>query len=110
MSFLCERGIRALSDVTEDTLDLGVIPALRSISHLPLVVDPSHGAGKNHLVVPLARASTAVGVDGLLVEVNVQLSTGSLRSRQELTPEHFMHLVPDVQAIHRVVIDGAGTA
>ena len=105
---LCERGIRTFSDETEDTLDLGAIPAVRGISHLPLVVDPSHGAGKNYLVAPLARASAAVGVDGLLVEVNMPSSAGILSSRQELTPEQFTNLVYDVRAIHRVVAVGTG--
>lgn len=104
---LCERGIRTFSDETEDTLDLGAIPTIRGISHLPLVVDPSHGAGKNYFVAPLARASAAVGVDGLLVEVNMPSSAGTL-SRQELTPEQFTHLVSDARAIHRVVTAGSG--
>lgn len=103
---LCERGVRTFSDHTEDTLDLAVIPAVRSISHLPLVVDPSHGTGKNYLVTPLARASVAVGIDGLIVEVNERLSQTQLNSGQELTPDQYMQMVSDVRAIHDIITRG----
>ncbi|MCA1850140.1 MAG: 3-deoxy-7-phosphoheptulonate synthase [Acidobacteria bacterium] len=66
---LCERGVRTFSQHTRNTLDLAAIPAVRRISHLPVIVDPSHGTGKNHMVTPLARAGVAVGADGLIIEV-----------------------------------------
>src|ERR1044072_4178267 len=69
---LCERGIRTFAQHTRNTLDLAAIPAVRRISHLPVIVDPSHGTGKNFMVTPLARAGVAVGADGLIVEVHDQ--------------------------------------
>jgi 3-deoxy-7-phosphoheptulonate synthase len=101
---LCERGVRTFSQHTEDTLDLAVIPAVRSISHLPLIIDPSHGTGKNYLVAPLARAGAAVGIDGLIVEVNEPPSSTRLNHGQELTPDQYMQMVFDVRAIHEVII------
>jgi 3-deoxy-7-phosphoheptulonate synthase len=67
---LCERGIRTFSDFSRNTLDLAVVPAVKKRSHLPILVDPSHGTGKRHKVLPLSRAAIAVGADGLLVEVH----------------------------------------
>src|SRR3981081_3234597 len=67
---LCERGVRTFAQHTRNTLDLAAVPAVRQISHLPVVIDPSHGTGKNYMVTPLARAGVAVGADGLLVEPN----------------------------------------
>ena len=69
---LCERGIRTFAQHTRNTLDLAAIPAVRRLSHLPVIVDPSHGTGKNYMVTPLARAGVAVGADGLIVEVHDQ--------------------------------------
>ena len=69
---LCERGVRTFAQHTRNTLDLASIPAVRRISHLPVVVDPSHGTGKNYMVIPLACAGVAVGADGLIVEVHDQ--------------------------------------
>src|SRR3989442_12992438 len=69
---LCERGIRTFAQHTRNTLDLAAIPAVRRISHLPVLVDPSHGTGRNFMVTPLARAGVAVGSDGLIVEVHDQ--------------------------------------
>src|SRR5215217_179582 len=67
---LCERGVRTFSDHARNTLDLAAVPAVRRLSHLPIIVDPSHAAGHNYLVLPLAKASIAVGADGLIVEVH----------------------------------------
>src|SRR5215813_2099865 len=67
---LCERGVRTFSDFSRNTLDLAVVPAVKKRSHLPILVDPSHGTGKRHKVLPLSRAAVAVGADGLLVEVH----------------------------------------
>src|SRR5206468_687499 len=69
---LCERGIRTFAQHTRSTLDLGVVPAIRRISHLPVIIDPSHSGGTNYMVAPLARAGVAVGADGLMVEVHNQ--------------------------------------
>ena len=67
---LCERGVRTFADHTRNTLDLSVVPAVQRISHLPIIVDPSHGTGKRNKVTPLSRAAVAVGADGLIVEVH----------------------------------------
>src|SRR6266566_3093687 len=67
---LCERGVRTFSDFSRNTLDLAVVPAVKKRSHLPILVDPSHGTGKRHKFLPLSRAAVAVGADGLIVEVH----------------------------------------
>src|SRR5207244_8532969 len=67
---LCERGVRTFADHTRNTLDLSLIPAVQRLSHLPIVVDPSHGTGKRNKVTPLSRAAVAVGADGLVTEVH----------------------------------------
>ena len=69
---LCERGVRTFADHTRNTLDLSVVPAVQRLSHLPIIVDPSHGTGKRNKVTPLSRAAVAVGADGLIVEVHLQ--------------------------------------
>ncbi len=74
---LCERGIRTFSQHTRNTLDLAAIPAVRRVSHLPVIVDPSHGTGKNYMVTALARAGVAVGADGLIVEVHDASGAGA---------------------------------
>ncbi|MDQ5844404.1 MAG: 3-deoxy-7-phosphoheptulonate synthase [Acidobacteriota bacterium] len=101
---LCERGIRTFSQHTRNTLDLASIPAVKRISHLPVIVDPSHGTGKNFMVTPLARAGVAVGADGLIVEVHDRPSQALSDGAQALTPEQYEQLVSEVRAIHDVVI------
>lgn len=86
---LCERGIRTYSDHSRFTLDLSAIPELRRLTHLPLIVDPSHAAGKRHMVIPLARASLAVGADGIMVEVHPRPEEALVDGTQSLTPEMF---------------------
>ena len=78
---LCERGIRTFTDHTRNTLDLSIVPAVQRLSHLPIIVDPSHGTGKRDKVLPLARAAVAVGCDGLIVEVHPDAGQGALRRR-----------------------------
>jgi 3-deoxy-7-phosphoheptulonate synthase len=101
---LCERGIRTFSQHTRNTLDLASIPAVKRLSHLPVIVDPSHGTGKNFMVTPLARAGVAVGADGLIVEVHDQPSRALSDGAQALTPDQYEQLVSEVRAIHDVVI------
>jgi 3-deoxy-7-phosphoheptulonate synthase len=100
---LCERGVRTFAQHTRNTLDLAAIPAVRRISHLPVVVDPSHGTGKNHMVTPLARAGVAVGADGLIIEVHNHPERALSDGAQSLTLEQYEHLVPEVRAIHDVI-------
>jgi 3-deoxy-7-phosphoheptulonate synthase len=100
---LCERGIRTFAQHTRNTLDLAAIPAVRRISHLPVIVDPSHGTGKNFMVTPLARAGVAVGADGLIVEVHDQPDQALSDGAQALTLEQYEQLVSEVRSIHEVI-------
>jgi 3-deoxy-7-phosphoheptulonate synthase len=106
---LCERGIRTFAQHTRNTMDLAAIPAVRSISHLPVIVDPSHGTGKNFMVTPLARAGVAVGADGLIVEVHDQPDHALSDGAQALTLEQYAQLVSEVRSIHEVIAPAAVT-
>ena len=100
---LCERGIRTFAQHTRNTLDLAAVPAVRRISHLPVLIDPSHGTGKNYMVTPLARAGVAVGADGLIVEVHDQPDHALSDGAQALTLEQYEEMVTEVRAIHEVL-------
>ncbi len=100
---LCERGIRTFAQHTRNTLDLSAVPAVRRVSHLPVIVDPSHGTGKNYLVTPLARAGVAVGADGLIIEVHDQPERALSDGAQALTIAQYAQLVTEVRAIHDVI-------
>jgi 3-deoxy-7-phosphoheptulonate synthase len=90
---LCERGIRSFEPATRFTLDLSAIPVVKQLSHLPIIVDPSHAAGRRDLVVPLALAAAAVGADGLLVDVHTDAATARCDGRQALNAEDFSTLI-----------------
>jgi 3-deoxy-7-phosphoheptulonate synthase len=96
---LCERGIRTFENYTRFTLDLTAVPVLKSLSHLPVVVDPCHGTGKWKLVTPMARASVACGADGLLVEVHPEPDRALSDGPQQLTPENFAIMMQELDAI-----------
>src|SRR6266446_1879815 len=100
---LCERGIRTFAQHTRNTLALAAIPAVRRISHLPVIVDPSHGTGKNYMVTPLARAGVAVGADGLMIEVHGRPELALSDSAQALTLSEYAQLIEEVRPIHEVV-------
>src|SRR5215813_10571369 len=102
---LCERGVRTFADHTRNTLDLSIVPAVQQRSHLPIIVDPSHGTGKRAKVIPLARAAIAVGADGIMVEVHNQPEQALSDGPQALLPEMFKQLVAEVQAIYRVLAE-----
>lgn len=106
---LCERGIRTFAQHTRNTLDLSAVPAVRRISHLPVIVDPSHGTGKNYMVTPLARAGVAVGADGLIIEVHDRPDHALCDGAQALTLEQYEELVSQVRAIHEVIAPAAVT-
>ncbi len=106
---LCERGIRTFAQHTRNTLDLSAIPAVRRVSHLPVIVDPSHGTGKNYMVTPLARAGVAVGADGLIIEVHDQPDHALCDGAQALTLDQYEQLVSEVRAIHEVIAPAAVT-
>src|SRR4029077_15229138 len=96
---LCERGVRTFAQHTRNTLDLASVPAIRRISHLPVIVDPSHGTGSAYMVTPLARAGVAVGADGLMVEVHNHPELALSDGAQALTPSEYAQLVGEVRAI-----------
>jgi 3-deoxy-7-phosphoheptulonate synthase len=100
---LCERGVRTFADHTRNTLDLSIIPAVQRLSHLPILVDPSHGTGKRNKVIPLSRAGVAVGCDGLIVEVHHDPDRALSDGAQSLFPEQFEQLVSEVRQIAAVV-------
>ncbi len=104
---LCERGIRTFAQHTRNTLDLAAIPAVRRVSHLPVIVDPSHGTGKNYMVTPLARAGVAVGADGLIIEVHDQPDHALSDGAQALTPAQYERLVSEVRSIYEVIAPAA---
>jgi len=94
---LCERGIRTFDSVTRNTLDVAAVPILKSVSRLPVIVDPSHAAGARMLVPPLARAATVAGADGLLVEVHPAPETALSDGVQSLTFEEFRLMMDELQ-------------
>ena len=100
---LCERGIRTFATHARNTMDLSIVPAIQRLSHLPVIVDPSHGTGHNYMVTPLARASVAVGADGLIIEVHPAPAEALCDGAQALTPAQYVELVDQVRKIHAVV-------
>jgi 3-deoxy-7-phosphoheptulonate synthase len=100
---LCERGVRTFADHTRNTLDLSVIPAVKRMSHLPIIVDPSHGTGRRHKVIPLARAGVAVGADGIMVEVHHDPDQALSDGPQALFPEQFQTLMEELRSLAPVV-------
>ncbi|HYM69522.1 MAG TPA: 3-deoxy-7-phosphoheptulonate synthase [bacterium] len=96
---LCERGIRTFENYTRFTLDLNAVPVLKSLTHLPVIVDPCHGTGKWRLVTPMARASVAAGADGLLVEVHPEPDKALSDGPQQLTPHNFTIMMQELDAI-----------
>ncbi len=100
---LCERGIRTFEKYTRNTLDISAIPMLKSLSHLPVVSDPSHGTGKRNLVIPVSLASVAAGADGLMVEVHPEPEKALSDGAQSLTPEMFGDLMEKVRKVAKAV-------
>jgi 3-deoxy-7-phosphoheptulonate synthase len=100
---LCERGVRTFALHTRNTLDLAAVPAVRRISHLPVVIDASHAAGKNYMVAPLARAGVAAGADGVLVEVHNDPEIALCDAAQALTLEEYDEMLGQLRAIREVV-------
>jgi 3-deoxy-7-phosphoheptulonate synthase len=99
---LCERGVRTFAQHTRNTLDLASVPAIRRISHLPVIVDPSHSTGSAYMVTPLARAGVAVGADGLMIEVHNHPELALSDGAQALTPSEYAQLIREVRAIHKL--------
>src|SRR5438309_7433031 len=100
---LCERGVRTFAQHTRNTLDLAAVPAVRRISHLPVIVDAAHGTGRSYMVTPLARAGVAVGADGLMIEVHARPDEALSDGVQALTLQEFEQMARELTAIHDVV-------
>ncbi len=100
---LCERGIRTFVDHTRNTLDVSAIPAFHRLSHLPVIVDPSHAAGKRHKVLPLALAGVAAGAQGVMIEVHPNPEVALSDGPQQLVPEDFKDLVERVRIVSKAV-------
>jgi 3-deoxy-7-phosphoheptulonate synthase len=96
---LCERGIRTFENYTRNTLDISAIPVVKKLSHLPIIVDPSHGTGRRDKVVPMARAAVAAGADGLLVEVHPDPDHALSDGAQSLSPDQFDRLMAELRVI-----------
>jgi 3-deoxy-7-phosphoheptulonate synthase len=111
---LCERGVRTFADHTRNTLDLSIVPAVQRLSHLPIIVDPSHGTGKRNMVLPLARAAAAVGADGLMIEVHHQPDKALSDGAQSMYPDQFVELMDEIaqiaSAVHRSLPRGITVA
>jgi 3-deoxy-7-phosphoheptulonate synthase len=100
---LCERGVRTFADHARNTLDLSIIPALKKVSHLPILIDPSHGTGRRDSVLPMARAAVAAGSDGVMVEVHNHPETALSDGPQSIYPDQFASMMNDIEQIAPVV-------
>jgi len=100
---LCERGIRTYETATRNTLDLSAVPVLKQLTHLPVLIDPSHATGNWEYVTPMARAAVAAGADGLLIEVHPHPEAALSDGAQSLRPERFALLMDQVRAVARAV-------
>ena len=101
---LCERGIRTYETATRNTLDLSCVPILHELTHLPVVVDPSHATGKSKLVAPMSCAAVAAGADGLMIEVHNDPAHALCDGAQSLTPEQFAQLAKTVGTIREAMV------
>lgn len=99
---LCERGIRTFETYTRNTLDLSAVPALKRMSHLPVLVDPSHGCGLSWMVEPLSKAAVAAGADGLIIEVHNNPATALSDGPQSITPDEFAYIMPRLREYARL--------
>jgi 3-deoxy-7-phosphoheptulonate synthase len=100
---LCERGIRTFSDFSRNTLDLTIVPAVKKLSHLPIIVDPSHASGRRDMILPLSRAAAAVGADGVMVETHDRPDSALCDGKQAIAPAALLELIRDVTAIRGVL-------
>jgi 3-deoxy-7-phosphoheptulonate synthase len=105
---LCERGIRTFEPSTRNTLDISAIPIVKKLSHLPIIVDPSHGTGSRSMIIPMSRSAIAAGADGLLVEVHKNPETALSDGFQSLYPDMFGDLMAQTKAVANAI--GRGTS
>ncbi|MBK9215873.1 MAG: 3-deoxy-7-phosphoheptulonate synthase [Chloracidobacterium sp.] len=107
---LCERGVRTFAGHARNTLDLSIVPAVKRVSHLPIIVDPSHGTGHNYLVAPMARAAVAAGSDGLIIEVHPHPEKALCDGAQALTLTQYLELAGALTRIHEAVANTVAAA
>jgi 3-deoxy-7-phosphoheptulonate synthase len=100
---LCERGIRTFETATRNTLDISAVPVLKELTHLPVIIDPSHASGNWKYVIPLSRAAMAVGADGILVEVHPEPDKAVSDGNQSLKPETFYQLMEEIKVLESVM-------
>lgn len=100
---LCERGIRTFVEYTRNTLDLTIVPAIKKLSHLPIIVDPSHGTGKYEFIIPMSKAAIACGADGLMIEVHPNPEEAASDGDQSLMPKRFENLMREIKPIAKAV-------
>jgi 3-deoxy-7-phosphoheptulonate synthase len=96
---LCERGVRTFADHTRNTLDLSAVPAVKELTHLPILVDPSHGTGRRDKVAPMALAGMAAGADGLMIEVHIEPERALSDGPQSLYPDQFARLMESLRRL-----------
>ena len=101
---LCERGIRTFGDYFRNTLDLSAVPMLHELSHLPVIVDPSHATGIARMVAPMALAATAAGSDGLIIEVHNDPAHALCDGAQSIRPEEYADLVGKIKAVREALV------
>ncbi len=102
---LCERGIRTFETHTRNTLDLNAVPALRELTHLPIIVDPSHGTGRRSMVLPMARASIAAGADGLIVEIHPEPDQALTDAAQTIDLKVFEKMMKEIKLLSKCLLD-----
>jgi 3-deoxy-7-phosphoheptulonate synthase len=100
---LCERGIRTFETATRNTLDLSAVPLVKSLTHLPVAVDPSHGTGKKSLITPMSRAAVAAGADAILIEVHPKPEEALSDGDQSLVPAEYKELVKECARIAKAI-------
>ncbi len=100
---LCERGIRTFVEYTRNTLDLNIVPAIKLLSHLPIIVDPSHGTGRHDFIIPMSRAALAAGADGLIVEMHPKPEEATSDGEQSLKPEKLFQLMKEAELIANAI-------
>lgn len=101
---LCERGIRTFESYTRNTLDIGAVPALQGLTHLPIIIDPSHGTGIREMVSPMACAAVAAGADGIMVEVHYDPDRSYSDAQQAISTESFAEMMPKLKAIRSAIL------
>lgn len=101
---LCERGIRSFEPYTRNTFDINAIPAMKNLSHLPLIADPSHGTGRRELVAPVARAALAAGADGIMIEVHLQPEKALSDGQQSLTLDEMAQLMEQLKPVYLQIV------